>query len=110
MCRVLISNVMLEIPEYQSNMFSCPNMKATKLPLPVTYHGKLIVFVDFTEFVAVEHGVTKEMVGNRADKKRLENAFDGKLEMLPIKRNLIHAELHDPHNLSPLTPSLQYSE
>lgn len=85
-------------------------MEATKLPISVTYGIKLIIFVDFTEFVAVEHAASKEMVSNRADDKRLEIAVDRRLETVPIKRNVIHAELHDPHNLSPLTPSFQYSE
>lgn len=63
--------------------------------------------VDFIEYVAVEHGVAKEMVSNAASKKKLEDAFDGKLEMVPIKKNPIHAEVHD---LSPLTPTFKYSE
>lgn len=62
------------------------------------------------EYIAVEHGLAKEMVSNAASKKNLEDAFDGKLEMVPIKRNPIHAELHDVHDLTPLTPTFQYSE
>ncbi|XP_048332593.2 CRC domain-containing protein TSO1 [Ziziphus jujuba] len=62
------------------------------------------------EYIAVEHGLAKEMVSNAASKKNLEDAFDGKLEMVPIKRNPIHAELHDVHDLTPLTPTFQYSD
>ncbi|KAF3447151.1 hypothetical protein FNV43_RR12331 [Rhamnella rubrinervis] len=53
------------------------------------------------EFVAVEHGVTKEMLSNRADEKRSENAFDGSLDLdaydWPANNNI--------RTMDPISPS-----
>ncbi|KAJ4826586.1 hypothetical protein Tsubulata_008535 [Turnera subulata] len=38
-----------------------------------------------------------------------EQTSDNKLEMVPTNKDYMHAELYDLHNLTPVTPSLQYS-
>lgn len=58
------------------------------------------------EYAAMEHGVTREMVGNR----KLESTFDKELEIVGTKRDLLCTESINPHNLTPLTPSFLYSE
>ncbi|EXC26038.1 hypothetical protein L484_005620 [Morus notabilis] len=58
------------------------------------------------EYAAMEHGVTREMVGNR----KLESTFDKELEIVGTKRDLLCTESINPHNLTPLTPSFQYSD
>ncbi|GMY29335.1 CRC domain-containing protein TSO1-like isoform X2 [Fagus crenata] len=61
------------------------------------------------EYVATEYGVKKEMVSDRAGEERFEGTFAEKPEMVATKEDLLCAELYDPHNLTPLTPSFQCS-
>ncbi|KAG5527967.1 hypothetical protein RHGRI_028782 [Rhododendron griersonianum] len=41
---------------------------------------------------------------------RLESSFEDKLEMFASQDGLLQTEMCDPHNLTPLTPSFQFSE
>lgn len=54
--------------------------------------------------------MNKEMVSDRAGEKRFEGTFDEKLEMVATKKDFLHPELYDLHNLTPLTPSFDCSE
>ncbi|KAI8561177.1 hypothetical protein RHMOL_Rhmol04G0317600 [Rhododendron molle] len=40
---------------------------------------------------------------------RLESSFEDKLEMFASQDGLLQTEMCDPHNLTPLTPSFQFS-
>lgn len=41
---------------------------------------------------------------------RLESSFEDKLEMFASQDGLLQTEMCDPHNLTPLTPSFQFSK
>ncbi|KAL9376261.1 hypothetical protein Peur_030381 [Populus x canadensis] len=55
-----------------------------------------------------EYGMTGEIVSNRVNEERLESMADNKLKMI-ANNKFLHAELYDPHSLTPPTPSFEYS-
>lgn len=70
------------------------------------FNKSLLMISLISEYAAVEHGIT----GIRACTEKLESTFDKESEMVESKRDLLSTELINPHNLTPLTPSFQYSE
>ncbi|KAI8547546.1 hypothetical protein RHMOL_Rhmol07G0204500 [Rhododendron molle] len=48
--------------------------------------------------------------GMAEDVFRLESSFEDKLEMFASQDGLLQTEMCDPHNLTPLTPSFQFSD
>lgn len=71
----------------------------------------LINFVaGFPECAATVLGMNKEMVSDEIGKERFDGIFGKNLEGMATKADLLHAELYDPHNITPLTPAFQYPE
>ncbi|KAK4277150.1 hypothetical protein QN277_015192 [Acacia crassicarpa] len=60
------------------------------------------------EFVTIEHALSEER-RNRAEEGS-NSTLHRELETEAKKTDLLHGELYDLHCLSPLTPSLQYSD
>ncbi|KAG6643815.1 uncharacterized protein LOC122318306 [Carya illinoinensis] len=62
------------------------------------------------ECAATVLGMNKEMVSDEIGKERFDGIFGKNLEGMANKADLLHAELYDPHNITPLTPAFQYPE
>lgn len=56
-----------------------------------------------------EYGMDKD-VGMQGTDETTDGSSVEKLEMVGSGNALYHTELSNPHNLTPLTPSFQYSE
>ncbi|KAF7138125.1 hypothetical protein RHSIM_Rhsim07G0147800 [Rhododendron simsii] len=52
---------------------------------------------------AIDYGMNEDVF-------RLESSFEDKLEMFASQDGLLQTEMCDPHNLTPLTPSFQFSD
>ncbi|KAJ7966154.1 Protein tesmin/TSO1-like [Quillaja saponaria] len=62
------------------------------------------------EYVATGHALINEMMSSRVVEQRFDGAFNDKLESVSNNTDLLFAELNDLPNLSPMTPSLQFSD
>ena len=54
--------------------------------------------------------MAKDVLTGGPGSEKLENTFDAKLETVSSQDGLLQTELCNPHNVTPLTPSFQFSE
>ncbi|KAJ7958753.1 Protein tesmin/TSO1-like [Quillaja saponaria] len=62
------------------------------------------------EYVATEHALSCDMVSSRVVEERFDGTFNHKLESVANNTDLPCPELYDLQNLSPITPSLQFTD
>ncbi|PON57904.1 Lin-54-like protein [Parasponia andersonii] len=66
------------------------------------------IFGKKEEYVAMEHGVLREMVSNRACRELLESPSEPDME--ETNRDSLCTECFNPHYLTPVTPSFRHSD
>ena len=71
----------------------------------VAFYLDPILLIATKESAFPEYGMAKDVLD-----QGLESPFDEKLETMANRDTLLQTELYNPHNLTPLTPSFQFSE
>ncbi|XP_052210666.1 CRC domain-containing protein TSO1-like isoform X2 [Diospyros lotus] len=57
-----------------------------------------------------EYGMAKDVLTGGPGSEKLEDTFDARLETVSSQGGLLQTELCNPHDLTPLTPSFQFSD